>query len=156
MASQRDEQRTTALINEPATVERLIRAEGTWAVAGLSQDRSRDAFGVSALLQRIGKRIIPIHPRAVEVHGEAGYRRLADVPDGATVDVVDCFVNSRRVGGVIDDAIEERARLGITAVWMQLGVIDQDAADRALAVGLDVVMDRCPAIEARRLRLNVS
>ena len=148
-----DEQRAR-LINAPDTIERLMRTPGTWAVVGLSQDESRAAFHVSALLQGLGKRIIPVHPRAVEVHGEAGYRRLADIPDGRTVDVVDCFVNSRRVGAVVDDAIQERARLGITAVWMQLGVIDPDAVDRALTAGLDVVVDRCPAIEARRLNLE--
>jgi predicted CoA-binding protein len=153
MAFAADEQHAD-LINAPDTIERLMRTPGTWAVVGLSQDTSRAAFHVSALLQRVGKRIIPIHPRAVEVHGEPGYRRLADIPDGSTVDVVDCFVNARRVGTVVDDAIQERARLGITAVWMQLGVIDPDSVDRALTAGLDVVMDRCPAIEARRLNLK--
>jgi uncharacterized protein len=153
MAFAADKQRAD-LINAPDTIQRLMRKPGTWAVVGLSQDASRAAFHVSGLLQRLGKRIIPIHPRAVEVHGEAGYRRLTDIPDGNTVDVVDCFVNSRRVGAVVDDAIQERARLGITAVWMQLGVIDPDAVDRALTAGLDVVMDRCPAIEARRLNLK--
>ena len=113
MAFAADEQR--ADLNAPDTIQRLMRTPGTWAVVGLSQDASRAAFHVSALLQRLGKRIIPIHPRAVEVHGEAGYRRLADIPDGNTVDVVDCFVNSRRVGAVVDEAIQERARLGITA-----------------------------------------
>jgi uncharacterized protein len=139
------------MIGDPVVVERLLRTPGSWAVVGLSQDRSRDAFGIAALLQRIGQRIIPVHPRAVEVHGEPGYRTLADIPDGTRVDVVDCFVNSSRVGRVVDDAIAERERLGISAIWMQLGVVDRDAADRAAAAGLDVVMDACPAIEAPRL-----
>jgi uncharacterized protein len=138
------------VIGDPGTVERLLRTPGTWAVVGLSQDRSRDAYSIAALLQRLGQRIIPVHPRAVEVHGEAGYRTLAEIPDGAQVDVVDCFVNSTRVGRVIDDAIAERERLGIGAIWMQLEVVDEAAAERARAAGLDVVMDACPAIEAPR------
>jgi uncharacterized protein len=139
------------MIGDPAVVERLLRTPATWAVAGLSQDQSRDAYSIAALLQRIGMRIVPIHPRAEAVHGEPGYRRLADIPDGERVDVVDCFVNSTNVATVVDDAIAERERLGITAIWMQLAVIDHDAAERARAVGLDVVMDACPAIEAPRL-----
>jgi predicted CoA-binding protein len=142
------------VIGDPTTVERLLRGSGTWAVVGLSQDQSRDAYGIAALLQRIGQRIIPVHPRAVEVHGEPGYRTLADIPDGTPVDVIDCFVNSTRVGRVVDDAIAEQDRLGITAIWMQLGIVDEAAADRARAAGLDVVMDACPAIEAPRLGIS--
>ena len=138
------------MIGDPGTVERLLRTPGTWAVVGLSQDRSRDAYSIAALLQRLGQRIIPVHPRAVEVHGEPGYRTLAEIPDGAQVDVVDCFVNSTRVGRVVDDAIAERERLGIGAIWMQLEIVDEAAAERARAAGLEVVMDACPAIEAPR------
>ena len=144
------------MIGDPAVVDRLLRTTGTWAVVGLSQDRSRDAYAIAALLQRLGQRIVPGHPRAVEVHGETGYRTLAEIPDGTTVDVVDCFVNSSRVGRVVDDAIAERSRLGIGAIWMQLGVVDEDAAARAAAAGLDVVMDACPAIEAPRIGLSTS
>ena len=138
------------MIGDPATVERLLRSPGTWAVVGLSQDQSRDAYAIAALLQRLGKRIIPVHPRAVEVHGEPGYRTLADIPDGTRVDVVDCFVNSTRVGRVVDDAVAQAERLGIQAIWMQLGIVDEAAAERARAAGLDVVMNACPAIEAPR------
>jgi predicted CoA-binding protein len=92
-----------------------------------------------------------VHPRAVTVWGEPGYRRLADIPDGTTVDVVDCFVRSAKVGAVVDQAIEQRERLGIGTVWLQLGVVDHAAAQRALDVGLDVVMDTCPRIEYPRL-----
>jgi predicted CoA-binding protein len=138
------------VIGDPGTVDRLLRSPGTWAVVGLSQDRSRDAYSIAALLQRLGQRIIPVHPRAVEVHGEPGYRTLAEIPDGTQVDVVDCFVNSTRVGRVVDDAIAERERLGIGAIWMQLDIVDEAAAERARAAGLEVVMDACPAIEAPR------
>ena len=74
-----------------------------------------------------------------------------EIPDGTVVTVVDCFVNSQRVGAVVDDAIANKARLQIEAVWLQLGVIDQDAAQRAINAGMDVVMDTCPMIEYPRL-----
>ncbi|MCU1692928.1 MAG: yccU [Frankiales bacterium] len=113
----------------------------TWAVVGLSEDRSRAAYGVAAFLQAHGKRVVPVHPRAETVHGEQGYATLAEVP--FPVDVVDCFVNARLVGPVVDQAVE----VGAKGVWMQLGVVDEAAAERARAAGLVVVMDRCPKIE---------
>ena len=123
-------------------VEALLALD-VWAVVGLSQDRTRAAYGVAQFLQARGKRIVPVHPSAQEVHGEPGYARLADVP--FPVDVVDCFVNSRLVGPVVDDAVA----VGAAGVWMQLGVVDEDAAQRARAAGLTVVVDRCPKIEWR-------
>jgi predicted CoA-binding protein len=95
----------------------------------------------------LGHRIIPVHPRAEEVWGEPGYPTLAQIPDGTVISVVDCFVNSQRVGAVVDQAIANKDRLGIEVVWLQLGVIDQDAAGRAISAGLDVVMDTCPMME---------
>jgi uncharacterized protein len=89
--------------------------------------------------------IVPVNLRGEDALGERGYRQLTDVPD--SVQVVDCFVNSQRVGAVVDEAIAEKDRLGIEAVWLQLGVIDEAAAERARAAGLDVVMDTCPAME---------
>ena len=123
-------------------VEALLALD-VWAVVGLSPDRSRAAYGVAQFLQARGKRVVPVHPSAQAVHGEPGYARLADVP--FPVDVVDCFVNSRLVGPVVDDAVA----IGASGVWMQLGVVDEDAAARARAAGLTVVMDRCPKIEWR-------
>jgi predicted CoA-binding protein len=129
-------------------ISRLLTQKSTWAVVGLSTNTSRAAHGVSALLARLGHRIVPVHPRAETVHGQPGYRTLAEIP--FPVDVVDMFVNSRRVGAVVDDAIETGAK----AVWLQLDVIDEAAVARAASSGLEVVMDRCPAIEARRLGLT--
>jgi uncharacterized protein len=123
-------------------VDRLL-ALPTWAVVGLSTDRSRAAYGVAAFLQARGKRVVPVHPRAETVHGETGYPTLADIP--FDVDVVDLFVRSELAGPVVDQAVEK----GATGVWLQLGVVDPAAAARAEAAGLDVVMDRCPKIEWR-------
>jgi uncharacterized protein len=130
------------MTEERATVDRLLALD-TWAVVGLSNDTRRAAWGVAAFLQARGKRIVPVHPRAETVHGEPGYARLADVP--FDVDVVDLFVRSQLAGPVVDQAVDKGAR----GVWMQLGVVDVAAAERARAAGLDVVMDRCPKIDWR-------
>jgi predicted CoA-binding protein len=113
----------------------------TWAVVGLSNDTSRAAWGVAKFLQEQGKRIVPVHPRAETVHGQQGYRTLAEIPFG--VDVVDVFVRSSAAGAVADDAV----RIGAKAVWFQLGVVDEAAYDRTRAVGVAMVMDRCPKID---------
>ena len=125
-----------------AAVEKLLGLQ-TWAVVGLSDNRSRAAWGVAHFLQAKGKRIVPVHPSAVSVHGEQGYATLADIP--FPVDVVDCFVRSSLVGAIVDEAIA----IGAQGVWMQLDVVDLQAAERAEAVGLTVVMDACPKIEWR-------
>jgi uncharacterized protein len=132
---------------DPAVIGRLLRDAPVWAVVGLADNPARPAWGVARRLQAHGKRIVPVHPRAETVHGETGYRRLTDIP--FPVDVADLFVSSARVGAIVDDAVAA----GAGAVWMQLDVIDEEAASRALAAGLDVVVDRCPAIEGPRLGL---
>ncbi len=123
-------------------MDRLL-ALPTWAVVGLSTRTDRAAYGVAAFLQARGRRIVPVHPRAETVHGEPGYPTLADIP--FRVDVVDLFVRSALAGAVVDQAVA----VGAKAIWMQLGVVDSDAAARAEAAGLDVVMDRCPKLEWR-------
>ena len=135
------------LYGDDDRVRSVMRDLDVWAVVGLSDSVIRPAYGVARVLQSHGKRIVPIHLTARTVHGERGYATLADaVFEIGPVDVVDCFVNSTRVGAVVDQAIA----VGAKAVWMQLDVIDEDAARRARAAGLEVVMDRCPAIEWRR------
>ncbi|HLS39367.1 MAG TPA: CoA-binding protein, partial [Ornithinicoccus sp.] len=125
-------------VNDAEVVQRLLRSPGTWAVVGLSTNTARVAHEIARfLLEELGKEIVPVHPRAEEVFGRTGYATLADIPDGTTVDVVDCFVNSSRVGEVVDRAIAEKDRLGIGAVWLQLGVVDEDAARRAREAGLE-------------------
>ncbi|GAA2681422.1 CoA-binding protein [Streptomyces aculeolatus] len=124
------------------TIRRILTGTGdTWAVVGLSNNSARAAYGVARVLQRYGKRIVPVHPKAETVHGEQGYASLADIP--FPVDVVDVFVNSDLAGGVADEAVANGAK----AVWFQLDVIDEGAYERVRAAGLDMVMNRCPAIE---------
>jgi uncharacterized protein len=127
----------------------LLTVPRRWAVVGLSTNTARAAYGVAAYLRGLGHTVVPVHPRAETVHGQQGYPRLADVP--GPVDVVDVFVNSTRAGGVVDDAIAVGAR----AVWLQIGVRDLAAEDRARAAGLDVVIDTCPKIEGSRLGLRI-
>jgi predicted CoA-binding protein len=131
---------------DSATVRRILTQSGdTWAVVGLSNNERRAAYGVAQVLQRHGKRIVPIHPKAESVHGEQGYASLAEVP--FPVDVVDVFVNSELAGRVADEAVA----IGAKAVWFQLDVIDEAAFERTTAAGLEMVMDRCPAIEIPQL-----
>ncbi|MCL8014847.1 CoA-binding protein [Streptomyces sp. AS02] len=134
------------MYGDPATVRKILTELGdTWAVVGLSTNQRRAAYGVAGVLQRFGKRIVPVHPKAETVHGERGYPSLEAIP--VEVDVVDVFVNSDLAGAVTDEAVA----IGAKAVWFQLGVIDVAAYDRTRAAGLDMVMDRCPAIEIPRL-----
>lgn len=136
--------------NDPELIGALLADPGTWVIIGLSTNEQRAAHRVARWLKyEQRKRIIPVHPKAEEVFDETGYASLADLPD-QNIKVVDCFVRSELVGAVVDQAIEHRDRLEIDAVWMQQGVIDEDAAARARAAGLGVVMDTCPKIEARR------
>ena len=135
--------------NDPAVIRRLLTTPGRWAVVGLSTNTARAAWGVAAYLQdALGHEIVPVHPSGQTVHGAPGHRRLADIV--GPIDVVDVFVNARLAGAVVDEAIA----IGARAVWLQLGVIDEAAAARARAAGLDVVMDACPAIEGPRLGLG--
>ncbi|MCT9088495.1 CoA-binding protein [Streptomyces sp. ASQP_92] len=132
--------------SEQDVIRRILAETGdTWAVVGLSSNQGRAAYGVARVLQGFGKRVVPVHPKAETVHGEQGYASLDAIP--FPVDVVDVFVNSELAGAVADQAVA----VGAKAVWFQLGVVDQDAYDRTRAAGLDMVMDRCPAIEIPRL-----
>ncbi|AQW48558.1 CoA-binding protein [Streptomyces violaceusniger] len=134
------------MYGDAATVRKILTELGnTWAIVGLSSNQQRAAYGVAGILQRYGKRVIPVHPKAESVHGEQGYPILSAIP--FEVDVVDVFVNSDLAGPVADEAVT----IGAKAVWFQLGVIDPEAYDRTRAAGLTMVMDRCPAIEIPRL-----
>ncbi|MGN6088560.1 MAG: CoA-binding protein [Actinomycetes bacterium] len=133
-------------------IRRLRDDTRVWAVVGLSDNARRPAHGVARFLQSQGKRIVPVHLKArhtpFEVHGEQGYPTLAAAREAVgPIDVVDVFVRAELCGTVVDEAIGIAAR----AVWLQLTVVDEEAAARAQRAGLDVVMDRCPAIEWPKL-----
>ena len=137
---------------DPETIERVLRGTQTWAVVGCSSNPIRPSHGVARTLMDHGYRMIPVNPRETQVHGQTAYADLfsaqADaVAAGHPIEVVDIFRNSAVAGIHVDEAVE----IGAKAVWMQLGVIDDEAAERAHAAGLWVVMDRCPAIELPRL-----
>jgi predicted CoA-binding protein len=120
--------------------DRVLARYDRWAVVGWSPDPSRDSHRIAALLERLGKDVVRVNPRA------AGEGAVADLAAAGPVDVVDVFRRSDRAGGHVDEAVEHGAK----AVWLQLGVIDEAAAERARAAGLDVVMDDCPALVLAR------
>jgi predicted CoA-binding protein len=124
-------------INDPNIIKRILGECRVIAVVGLSSNTTRPSYGVARYLQQNGYRIIPVNPNEAEVLGEKAYPSLADVPE--KIDLVDIFRRSEEAGLHVDDAI----RLSVKAVWMQEGVIDHLAANRAIASGLMVVMDRC-------------
>jgi uncharacterized protein len=129
------------------SIRSLLSSPRTWAVVGCSPEPGRDSHRIARLLMERGNRVIPVNPAASEILGERCYPTLRDVPE--PIDVVDIFRRADEAAGHVDEAIA----IGARAVWMQLGVIDHAAAERARAAGLQVVMDRCPAIEVRRLGL---
>jgi len=131
-------------------VGKLLRTSHTIAVVGLSCKRYRPSYGVAEYMQNAGYRIIPVNPCEEEVLGEKSYNDLAQVPE--KVDIVDIFRRSEFVPEIVDAAI----RLGARAIWMQEGVIHEEAAAKAQAAGLEVVMDRCILKEHRRMLVNSS
>ena len=140
----------TDLYGSTAAVDRLLRESKLWFVVGLGNNPDRAAFGVASVLQQHGKRMSPIYPRAEIVHGEQGYASIAEAAAAVgTPDVVDVFVRSDRAGEFADAAIAA----GAGAVWFQLDVIDEAAAQRVLDAGMTMIMNKCPAIEWR-LRPN--
>jgi len=117
------------------------------ALVGASAKSDRASNGIMRLLQHQGFKVIPVNPALAgqELLGELVYASISDIPESINIDMVDIFRNSEAAGPIVDEAISR----GADVVWMQLGVINEDAADRALAAGCFVVMDRCPAIELR-------
>jgi len=135
-----------AFANPPdAVIREILASPRTIAVVGCSPDPGRDSNHIARLLIARGHRVIPVNPRSEEILGRPSFPSLRSVPE--PVEMVDVFRRSEEVASVASDAIDIGARI----LWLQLGVIDADAAERARAAGLTVVMDRCPAIEYRRL-----
>jgi predicted CoA-binding protein len=135
---------------EVDAIRHVLQDLHTWAVVGCSSSPLRDSFDVARFLQSKGKRVVPVNPAESSILGETVYPDLAAVrAAGIEVDVVELFRRSDLVGRHVDEAID----IGAKAVWLQLGVIDEGAAQRARDAGLLVIMDRCPKIEYPRLRL---
>jgi predicted CoA-binding protein len=129
------------------TARDILTRFKTFAVVGCSSDPSRPSFGVTRYLHQHGFQVIPVNPNETDCQGLGCYPTLMSIPKEAGIEVVDLFRRSELVGKHVDEAIA----IGAQAVWMQLGVVDEDAAARAEAAGLKVVMDRCPAIDHPRL-----
>jgi predicted CoA-binding protein len=129
----------------PVAGENLLRNAKVIAVVGLSSRRSRPSYGVSEYMQSSGYRIIPVNPNETEILGEKVYPSLEDVP--FPVDIVDVFRRSEQVPAIVDAAIG----IGAKGIWMQEGVFHEEAAEKARAAGLEVVMDRCILKEHRKM-----
>ncbi|HLK50100.1 MAG TPA: CoA-binding protein [Bryobacteraceae bacterium] len=126
-------------------VTEILRSARTIAVVGVSSKRFRPSYGVTEYMQRAGYRIIPVNPQETEVLGEKSYPDLDSIPE--SVDIVDIFRRSEFVPEIVEAAIRKGAKM----IWMQEGVVHEDAARRAEAAGLTVVMDHCILKEHRRL-----
>jgi uncharacterized protein len=125
--------------------ENLLRSAKTIAVVGLSNRRSRPSYGVSEYMQSSGYRIIPVNPNETEILGEKSWASLEEIPEH--VDIVDIFRRPECVPEIVDSAI----RIGAKGIWMQEGVVNDEAAGKARAAGLEVVMDRCILKEHRKM-----
>lgn len=123
----------------------LLARTRTIAVVGLSPRPERPSHRIARRLQSWGYRVVPVRPAVTEVLGEKAYPRLADVPD--RIDLVDVFRAAKQVGAIVEQCIA----LGLPAIWIQEGIVNEPAADRARAAGMVVVMDRCISVEYRRL-----
>jgi predicted CoA-binding protein len=132
-------------------IAELLRRAATIAVVGLSADPRRPSYRVATALLRYGYDVLPVNPQIDAWNGRRAApdleAALADLPAGRTIDIVDVFRRSEHVAGIVDDCV----RLHLGALWLQQGVIDQPAAERARAAGLFVVMDRCLYVERARL-----
>ena len=131
--------------DQEAAIERILKSTKTIAVVGLSGNPMRPSFGVSEYMQDAGYRIIPVNPTEETILGEKVYASLSAIPE--PVDCVDVFRKPDAVPEIVDEAIA----IGAKSVWLQEGVVHEEAAAKARAAGLDVVMDRCILKEHRRL-----
>ena len=136
-------------ITSDAEIAALLAETRTIAMVGASDRPDRPSYGVMRFLQQRGYRVLPVNPQITgeHVHGEYVWRELSQI--GEPIDMVDIFRRSQAAGEAVDEAIA----VGAKSVWMQIGVVNEEAAARAEAAGLKVVMDRCPKIDIARLRL---
>lgn len=140
-------------MSEEETIRHILESFRTVAVVGLSRDPAKPSHAVAKYLQSTGYRIIPINPFCDQILGEKCYKSLLDVPEA--IEVVDIFRPSEDAPAIVDEAIALRNRLGTPKViWMQLGIVNEEAARRAEESGLTVVMDRCMQMEHKRLGME--
>src|SRR5215510_5099483 len=134
-----------------AQIARILRSVKTIAMVGASPNEVRPSYFAMKYLTEKGFKVIPVNPSAVgqEILGQKAYTSVSELP--APVDMVDIFRNPEAAGPITDEVIANKDRLGVKVLWMQLGVINEDAAKRAEAAGLTVIMNRCPKIEYGRL-----
>jgi predicted CoA-binding protein len=137
------------MLRDDKDIAELLGNARTIALVGASDRPDRPSYGVMKFLQSRGYRVFPVNPTITgeHVHGEYVWRELAQI--GEPIDLVDIFRRPQAAGEAVDQAIA----VGAKAVWMQLGVVNREAAERAEAAGLKVVMNRCPKIEIMRLGL---
>lgn len=133
------------IVDDIATLKRILKSNRVIAVVGLSANWWRPSYFVAKYLQDHGYRVIPVNPAYQQVLGEKCYASLKDVPE--KIDMVDCFRKAEEIPALAEDAIA----IGAKCLWMQLGVVNEAAAARARAAGMDVIMDRCVKIEHGRL-----
>ncbi|TFH46724.1 MAG: CoA-binding protein [Lysobacterales bacterium] len=127
------------------TIRRILKENHTVAMVGLSADWFRPSFFAAKYLKDHGFRVIPVNPRYVEILGEKCYARVQDIPD--PIDVVDCFRRAEDIPLIAEAAIE----VGAKVLWMQLGIVNEEAAATARQAGLEVIMNRCMKIEFARM-----
>ena len=132
-------------MNDIATLRRILKENRVIAVVGLSADWFRPSYFAAKYMQEHGYRVIPVNPKYPEILGEKSYPSLKSIPE--KVDIVDCFRRTQDIGPIAEDAIA----IGARVLWQQIGVVNEAAAARAEAAGLDTVMDRCVKIEHGRL-----
>ena len=135
-------------------IKDILQKAKTIAVVGLSKEPEKDSNKVSVYLQQHGYRIIPVNPFADEVLGEKSYKSLLDIPleIQKTIDIVDVFRRSEDVLPIVEQAIQLKAKVGKSfVVWMQLGIVNEQAAEAARNAGLVVVMDKCLMVEHSNL-----
>ena len=141
--------------SEDDRLRRILAETRTIAIVGVSAKPERPSHQVAAFLQAAGYRIVPVNPGLAgqTLFGERVIARLGEIPESlGPIDMAAIFRRSEEAGSVVDEGIAALAGRGLRTIWMQIGVIDAAAAERAEAVGLEVVMNRCPKIELARLR----
>jgi len=137
---------TYPALDDPHVIQRMLRTASTVAMIGLSGKTQRASHFVGSYLQDEGYRIIPVNPTIDEVLGEKAYPDLSSIPEEISIDVVDVFRRPAAVPGIVEEVLAR----GVPALWMQFGVVHEEAARQAQEAGLDVVMDRCMKIEHGR------